>query len=108
MCKAFRYHLLAMSTLKSKKQESWKMFDQIAERYDRINDILSLGIHSRWRFQLTAHLPSQKNLQIVDLATGTGDVPLLLARDPRVSKIIGLDLSQNMIQRGREKVIQKN
>ena len=97
-----------MSTLKAKKQESWKMFDQIAERYDRINSILSLGIHSRWRSRLTAHLPSRKNLQIVDLATGTGDVPLVLAKDSRVEKITGLDLSRNMIQKGKEKIARHN
>ena len=96
-----------MSTSNIKKQESWKMFDQIAGRYDRINDILSFGIHSRWRSQLTAHLPPRNNLQIVDLATGTGDVPLTLAPDPRVARIIGLDLSRNMIRLGKEKVTRK-
>ena len=99
---------LAMSTLNAKKQESWRMFDQIAPSYDRINGILSLGIHSHWRSQLTAYLPPRPNLQIIDLATGTGDVPLLLAKNSEVAQIIGLDLSQNMLQRGREKILRQN
>ena len=84
------------------------MFDQIAERYDLINGILSLGIHSRWRDQLIAYLPPKKGLHILDLATGTGDIPLILAKDPRVAKITGLDLSRNMIHRGIKKVAQRN
>ena len=83
------------------------MFDQIAQRYDRINSVLSLGIHSRWRSQLTAYLPDKNHLHVLDLATGTGDVPLLLAQDPRVDGIVGLDLSLKMIEKGREKVAGK-
>ena len=80
------------------------MFDKIATSYDRINSVLSLGLHSHWRSRLIAYLPKKNNLQILDLATGTGDVPLLLSSDPRVEKIVGLDLSQKMIEQGREKI----
>ena len=97
-----------MSTLNVKKEESWKMFDRIAGRYDRINGILSFGIHHHWRAQLAAHLTSRRNLHVVDLATGTGDVPIVLAKNPNVARITGLDLSKNMIQLGRKKIARKN
>ena len=57
---------------------------------------------------MARELPNKKNLIVLDLATGTGDVALHLAKEPRIKKITGLDLSKKMIEIGKEKVLKKN
>ena len=78
------------------------MFDQIARRYDLLNRVISLRFDQGWRRKLVASLPARGEL--LDVATGTADVALSLARRyPEVS-VIGLDPSVNMLEVGREKV----
>lgn len=78
------------------------MFDQIAKRYDLLNRIISLGLDQSWRRKLVASLPKQG--EILDVATGTADVALSIARTyPQVS-VIGLDPSVNMLNVGRDKI----
>lgn len=86
------------------KIESYRIFDAIAGRYDTINTVLSGGLHRIWRRAMRKALPQKLNLQVLDLATGTGDVALELIKNPHVQKVRGLDLSQGMIAKGREKV----
>lgn len=90
--------------LSHRKKESYKIFNEIAERYDFLNRVLSLGIDIYWRKQLKAWLPKKENLKILDLATGTADVALELSSDPKVQKIEGIDPSEMMIHYGIEKV----
>lgn len=97
-----------MSTLDKRKKESYKIFDEIAKTYDLLNHLLSFGIDIYWRKKLLQRLPSQKNILALDLATGTGDMAIALAQAPSVEKITGLDLSQEMISVGREKIIARN
>lgn len=92
------------SALQGRKKESHKIFDDIAGTYDFLNHILSFGIDIYWRKKLLKNLPQKNDLLIMDLATGTGDVALVLGKDKRVSKVEGLDMSQGMINVGREKV----
>jgi demethylmenaquinone methyltransferase / 2-methoxy-6-polyprenyl-1,4-benzoquinol methylase len=96
-----------LSDLKAKKKESWIVFDQIAPTYDLLNRILSFGIDKRWRKNFKRFLPKQKHLKCLDLATGTGDVAIELARDDRVDFVEGTDLSIKMIEFGREKLQNK-
>lgn len=86
------------------KSESYKLFDAIAGRYDVINTILSGGLHHIWRKALRRKLPELQEQRVLDLATGTADVALELVRDPKVSKVFGIDLSQGMIEAGRKKI----
>lgn len=79
------------------KKDSFKIFDDIAGQYDRINGLLSFGIHTRWRNTLAADLPAGDNLQALDLATGTGDVAFTLLEHGRVGHVTGLDLSKGML-----------
>lgn len=85
--------------------ESWKMFDRIAPRYDFLNRFLSFGLDVGWRKDLAKFLPQRQNLEILDLATGTADVPLyLLQRTKNIRQIYGIDMSRSMLKIGEKKI----
>lgn len=93
--------------LAQRKKESYKIFNDIAGTYDLLNHTLSLGIDIYWRNKMLKHIPEKIAINALDLATGTGDVPLTLIRDKRIKKIIGIDLSKKMIDIGIKKIIKK-
>jgi demethylmenaquinone methyltransferase/2-methoxy-6-polyprenyl-1,4-benzoquinol methylase len=95
------------NALSDRKKESYKIFDEIAGTYDFLNHFLSLGIDIYWRKKFLANLPDTASINALDLATGTGDVPLTLVKDTRVKKVTGIDLSEGMINLGLVKVKQK-
>lgn len=80
------------------------MFDKIAPSYDKLNHALSLGIDRRWRRTAVDALGKHKPQQILDIATGTGDFALLLAKRIKPQHIVGADISEGMMAVGREKV----
>lgn len=86
-----------------KKEAIEAMFDDIAPRYDLLNRLLSLGIDQRWRDEAVEMLRSEEPKRILDVATGTGDLALkALILDPE--KVVGVDISEEMLSRGRQKV----
>lgn len=88
------------------KTESWKMFDRIASRYDLLNRILSMRQDVLWRKKLSQSLPNKQDLDLLDVATGTGDQILhLLSVTKKIKSAIGIDLSQGMLDQGREKIV---
>ncbi|MBK25199.1 MAG: bifunctional demethylmenaquinone methyltransferase/2-methoxy-6-polyprenyl-1,4-benzoquinol methylase UbiE [Halobacteriovorax sp.] len=93
-----------MSTVKARKPESWKIFDDIAPTYDFLNHFLSLGIDVLWRKNFLRNLPNKQDLVAYDLATGTGDVALALAKDSKIKTVTGIDLSVGMLEYGKQKV----
>ena len=86
------------------KSDSWKMFNIIAGRYDFLNRLLSLGQDVRWRCALKQFLPDVQDQKILDLATGTADVLIVLAKDPKVLHGFGVDPAVNMLEIGRAKI----
>ena len=87
------------------KAESWKIFDAIYRRYDLLNRILSVGLDVSWRKKLCELVPARPNLKLLDLATGTADVLISLTKNcPNIKSGHGIDLSENMLLLGREKV----
>ncbi len=88
------------------KKETYKMFDLIASRYDVLNRILSFGIDKWWRYRLGRQLPKVPHLTVLDIATGTGDVGLsfLKHQGNSIDKIVGVDLSQEMLAKAQEKI----
>ena len=89
-------------TLPKKKQVAM-MFDRIAFRYDLMNHLLSFGIDVSWRKKMVATLRPHQPKTILDVATGTADVALLLSKlNPE--KIVGLDISDEMLEIGRKKI----
>lgn len=84
-----------------------QMFDAIAPVYDFLNLLLSLGIDRYWRKKVLKILKSNQPKIILDVATGTADLALAaLALEPK--KIIGVDLSEEMLKIGRQKITKKN
>ena len=87
------------------KSDSWKMFNSIAGRYDFLNRLLSLGQDIRWRKALKKFLPDSNGQIILDLATGTADVLITLAKDnSRIHRGFGVDPAVKMLEIGREKI----
>ena len=80
------------------------MFNNIAPTYDRLNHTLSLGIDRRWRRKAIDALKPFAPQTILDIATGTGDFAILAAKRLDPDRIIGVDLSEGMMEVGREKV----
>ena len=84
-----------------------RMFDRIAPRYDLLNHLLSFGQDFFWRRKVAKYLNSSRNgkLEVLDLATGTGDLLISLFRENHnVTKAVGLDISENMLAICREKI----
>lgn len=88
----------------NKKQQVAEMFNAIAFRYDFLNRFLTAGIDVRWRKKAILLLKDIHPQMILDVATGTGDVALLTCQLLHPEKIIGIDISEGMLQLGREKV----
>ncbi len=90
----------------SKKEQVAEMFDNISGKYDFLNHFLSLGIDILWRKQAVKLLKQDQPKQILDIATGTGDFAIeALALDPDF--VTGVDISEGMLEKGREKLKKK-
>jgi len=88
------------------KSDSWKMFNSIAGRYDFLNRLLSLGQDIRWRNALKRYLPGSSGLTVLDLATGTADVLIALAKgNSKIQRGIGIDPAVKMLEIGRKKIL---
>ncbi len=94
------------STL-SKKEQIAQMFDTISENYDRLNRVISFGIDIKWRKKVLQIVTQSNPKTILDIATGTGDLAILMAQT-KAPKIIGLDISAGMLEVGRKKIQDKN
>lgn len=94
-----------MYKLSEKGDRIRSMFDEIAPRYDFLNRLLSLGIDRHWRRFAVGQLAIPDSGEVLDIATGTGDVALEIARQsPRDVTIVGADVSREMVEIGRQKV----
>lgn len=93
-----------------KKEQVAQMFDTISENYDGINKIISLGTDANWKKKILQMVQQQsKNFgatTILDVATGTGDLAILFA-ETSATEIIGLDISQGMLDIGKKKIEEK-
>lgn len=83
---------------------SGQMFDGIAERYDLLNRLISLGIDQRWRRETVDALQLGQEAEVLDLATGTGDLALLAARRHPSARLVGVDPSTRMMEVGQRKI----
>ncbi|MFT3845405.1 MAG: bifunctional demethylmenaquinone methyltransferase/2-methoxy-6-polyprenyl-1,4-benzoquinol methylase UbiE [Lacibacter sp.] len=88
----------------SKKKQVAEMFDNIAHKYDFLNRFLSAGIDVTWRRKALAKLKPLEPKLLLDVATGTGDVAIMAARQLQPEKIVGIDISEKMLEAGRVKV----
>lgn len=88
----------------SKKEQVQRMFDNIATNYDKLNGALSLGIDSYWRRDALKELRKYPHGHLLDIATGTGDIAILSESILKPEKITAVDISEGMMNIGREKV----
>ena len=89
------------------KSKTWELFDQqVSKHYDRISDLISFGLYKGWRKALAKQLPQRSGLNILDLATGTGAIPLsmLAHAGDQIERIVGVDLSEDMMDIFRERL----
>lgn len=91
----------------SKKRQVTSMFDKIAPYYDQLNRFLSLGIDIIWRKKTIKLLKEARPESILDIATGTGDLAIEAANVIKPKHIIGVDISVNMLNIGKEKIAKK-
>ena len=92
----------------SKKEQVAQMFNRIAFRYDFLNRFLSGGIDRSWRKKAIDELKSIHPKTVLDLATGTADMPIMLIKLLSPDKVIGIDISEAMLDLGRKKVEKNN
>ncbi len=102
-----------------KKEQVEKMFNEIAFRYDLLNQLLSFGIHKRWRRKaiqlLEFRIQNTESRIFLDVATGTADfaiealklIPIAPIAIGGTAKIIGIDISEDMLAIGRKKIEEK-
>ena len=101
-----RKHYPLVGEGQGKKEQVEAMFDAIAPKYDLLNRVLSAGIDQRWRSRLIEMGRETNPRRILDVATGTADVAIKAAAlSPE--KIIGIDISEQMLEIGRQKIQQK-
>lgn len=90
----------------SKKEQVAEMFNNISHKYDFLNHFLSMGIDKLWRKKAIKLIAVNKPKTILDIATGTGDFALeALKLNPE--KVTGIDISDGMLEKGREKMQKK-
>ena len=92
------------SSDKKKGEQVEKMFDNIAPTYDQLNHRLSWDIDKWWRKKAIRQLTSLHPLSILDVATGTGDLAILSAQMLHPKSIVGIDISEKMMEIGRQKI----
>jgi demethylmenaquinone methyltransferase/2-methoxy-6-polyprenyl-1,4-benzoquinol methylase len=91
----------------TKKSQVEDMFDNIAPKYDLLNRVLSLKIDVLWRNTLVKWMKNDQPQEVLDVATGTGDLAITIEKGTS-SKVIGLDLSQQMLNVGVIKIKKLN
>jgi len=90
-----------------KKEQVATMFDNISKEYDGLNRVISFGIDVSWRKKVTKIVSRNHPKQILDIATGTGDLALMMSQlNP--DKIVGLDISAGMLEVGKQKIAKAN
>ena len=92
------------NTEQTKKEEVREMFDRIAPTYDMLNHTLSLNIDCLWRRRVVRLVRRFAPRRILDVATGTGDLATARARRIRGTQVLGVDLSEGMLDIARRKV----
>lgn len=90
----------------SKKEQVTEMFDTISKEYDGLNRVISFGIDVKWRNKVVKIVGNKQPENILDIATGTGDLAINLAAT-NAKEIIGLDISNGMLEVGRKKITSK-
>ena len=87
---------------------SGEMFDRIARRYDLVNRVLSFGLDVGWRRRTVRALQLGERPRVLDVATGTGDLAIEIAKQRPAASVVGLDPSQNMLAIAARKLVRRD
>ncbi len=93
-----------MSSTQSKEKFVHEVFESIAPKYDLMNDVLSFRQHKSWRKRTMKRMAMKPGDTAIDLCCGTCDWTISMAQASGSGRMVGLDFSRNMLERGREKV----
>lgn len=86
-----------------KKEQVAQMFDNISGNYDDLNRVISFGIDVKWRKKVLQLVANKKPEKVLDIATGTGDLAILMT-STTATEIVGLDISEGMLEVGKKKI----
>ena len=86
-----------------KKEQVTEMFDKVSSNYDVLNRVLTFGIDISWRKHVVALVKEGKAKKVLDIATGTGDLAIMMAKAD-IDDVTGLDISPGMLNIGIQKV----
>jgi demethylmenaquinone methyltransferase / 2-methoxy-6-polyprenyl-1,4-benzoquinol methylase len=89
-----------------KKEQVAQMFDNISGNYDGLNRVISFGIDVKWRKKVLQLVADKKPKTVLDIATGTGDLAILMT-GTSAEEIIGLDISAGMLEVGKKKIAER-
>ena len=88
----------------SKREEVREMFDNIAPKYDFMNRAMTFGLDNSWRNKAIRKVADSGSKKVLDIACGTGDMAIKMAKSIPGISITGIDLSPKMLEEGRRKV----
>ena len=80
-----------------------EIFNNIFNKYDLLNRILSFGMDFKWRKKLNKYIPKKNNIFLVDLACGTADQIIALSNNKYIENVLGVDISKNMLLIAKKK-----
>lgn len=89
---------------RDKTEQVRDMFDSIAPAYDFMNHAMTMGIDRWWRRRAVKMVAATGPASVLDIAAGTGDLSILLAQNIKGATVLGVDLSEGMIEKGRRKI----
>lgn len=90
----------------SSQESICQMFDRIALSYDSVNRLLSFRQDIRWRRSVAQMIADDGSIDVLDIATGTAELPIEMCRiNPSIKGIMGIDLSESMLAIARDKVM---
>ena len=92
--------------MQEEKANIGNLFNRIAPTYDKLNHLLSAGIDRRWRRKAVKMM--RRNDNVLDVAVGTGDLAVELLQQSKAACVVGIDLSDEMMRLGREKMERLN
>jgi len=87
-----------------KEERVHEIFEAISDDYDRMNDVISFGMHRGWKRALIRDMIRQRPLRILDVASGTGDIALWLARENPSTEIVASDFSAQMLRVAEQRI----
>lgn len=91
--------------MRKDKEKIRAMFDSIAPRYDFLNHFLSLGIDKRWRKKVVEIVRKSSAVSVIDVATGTGDLAIAIAKSIDKCNVTAVDISPKMLEIAKQKMV---